>query len=106
MELFEILINEIYFQGITVLNELRNIYFIDTLDPKITKITVSEFNKAYFIFSESDANQSKILKKVLPTYGREKNKYFDASVLCNYSKVGQIEIREFLVKIFLTLISF
>jgi len=105
MELFEILINEIYFQGITVLNELRNIYFIDSIDPKITKITVSEFNKAYFLYSETDPNQSKILKNVLPTYEKEENKDFDASVLCNYSKMGQIEIREFLVKIFLTLVS-
>lgn len=106
MELFEILINEIYFQGITVLNELRNIYFIDTIDPKNTKINISEFNKAYFIYSEGDKQEpGKTLKLILPSSSKIQNKDVDTSIPSNYSKMDYIEIREFLVKIFLTLVS-
>jgi hypothetical protein len=105
MEIFEIIINEIYFQGITVLNELRNIYFIDTIDPKVQKINVHQFNSAIFIYSEGEKQEpSKTLKEIFNNKNNY-NKEIDVSVLSNNSKEDYIEIREFLVKIFLTLVS-
>lgn len=108
MELFEILINEIYFQGITVLNQLRNTYLIDRIDPTISKINISDFNNAYLIFSGGEdgynSDESKILIDVL-SKSKTKNNDIDTSVLSNSSKRDYIVIREFLVKIFITLIS-
>ena len=50
-EVIETVINEMSFQGITTLNKLRNIFFIDFLSPNISSINTNYFNTTMIVYS-------------------------------------------------------
>lgn len=106
MELYEIIVNELYFQGVTLMNELRKTFFIDLIDPAKNSLEIRYFNSAIFIYcSEEEKSGYKEIDKG----GDDKDKQ-DLSTVLTYlceikSKNEEISIREFMVKIFLTVVS-
>jgi hypothetical protein len=107
MELYELLINELYFQGVTIMNELRTIFYIDLIDPKLISIDIRDFNSAIFIYC---SEEEKVSDKEIDKGGEDKDKH-DTSTLLNYlvergnrNKLYEINLREFMVKIFLTVV--
>ncbi len=45
MDLFKLLINELYLPGVTLLQEIRSIYFLDIIDPKMGELDCNDFIK-------------------------------------------------------------
>jgi len=93
-ELFEVLINEMYFQGFSIMNQLRHLYFIDVINPfAITSIDTNLFNKAYFVF---------------PSYVEHNDKseiFNQIREICNSESEGtfNMDLRQVMTKIFLTI---
>lgn len=101
MNLYEVLINELYFQGVSVMNQLRKIYFIDLIDPKIHTIETKDFNSVLFVYSEDEKQdkERQDIADILQLICEKKNKYdpkYD-------NKYDDLSLREFMVKIFLTI---
>jgi hypothetical protein len=102
MQLYEVLINELYFQGVSVLNEIRKVFFIDSLDPNLTVLETKYFNAVTFIYctddekhkdsNQADDNNRQELHRILQNFCMRKKRY------------EAISLREFMVKIFLTIV--
>jgi hypothetical protein len=104
MEVYELLINELYFQGVSIMNELRKTFFLDLIDPSKTIVETRYFNSVLFIYSPEEEKFKEIEKG-----GDEKDKQ-DLNTILNYlcdlnSKYEEVSFREFMVKIFLTVVS-
>jgi hypothetical protein len=99
MELFEVLINELYFQGSTILNELRKTYFLDSIDPNLLNIDTKHFNSVVFIYSNEEDKHKDINDEV-----NRQELYRILQIFCRKKKNESISMREFMVKLFLTLV--
>lgn len=102
MQLYEVLINELYFQGVSVLNELRKVFFLDCIDPNLGVLETKYFNAVTFIYctddekhkdsNQVDDNNRQELHRILQNFCNRKKRY------------EAIHFREFMVKIFLTIV--
>ncbi len=86
------------------MNELRKTFFLDLIDPSKTIVETRYFNSVLFIYSPEEEKFKEIEKG-----GDEKDKQ-DLNTILNYlcdlnSKYEEVSFREFMVKIFLTVVS-
>ena len=72
MDIFKLLINELYLPGVTIFEQIREKYLLDIIDPKIKEIQIKDFNKVISfnktIYGSLDANledKNEKLKKSL-----------------------------------------
>lgn len=60
MDIFKLLINELYLPGVTIFQQIREKYLLDIIDPKIKEIQIKDFNKVISfnktIYGSLDAN--------------------------------------------------
>jgi len=96
MDLFEILINELYFQGVTIMNKVRELHFIDSIDPSMSTLNVKHFNSIYLVYNE-DESINRIFSFII-----QKLDYSDREKII--SSRQELIPREFLVKIFISVI--
>ena len=104
-EITETILNEITFQGISIINKLRESYFIDYLSENILKVNTKAFRSVVLVYSNewdkrhyatintenpSGFNLAKFLNRLKNKYHKKKNKVFD--------------LREFTIKIFITVL--
>lgn len=99
MELYEMLINELYFQGITLINQLRETFFIDLIGPKVSSIQTRFFTSAVIVYSDEakedksgDDNKHDLMKVINYLCSKDKNH-------------PQLKLRDFMIKVFLTVVS-
>lgn len=45
MDIFQLLINELYLPGVSIVNTIREKYMLDIIDPKTKDIHVKDFNR-------------------------------------------------------------
>ena len=45
MDIFKLLINELYLPGVTIFQEIRDQFFLDIIDPKTKEIQIKDFNR-------------------------------------------------------------
>ena len=102
MDLFDILINELYFQGITITNKIREIFMLDALDERSTfsSLQVKDFNPVFLVFNEDESKGdiSKIFSFCVDKLNINNNSLDKKEV------VETLVPREFLIKIFLTVV--
>ena len=106
MELYETIINELYFQGITLLNELRKTFFLDMIDPSVTNIDTKYFNSVVIVYY---ADEDKINTIETDNENVESNKQNIPVILQHFinkkNKKEILSLRKFMIKLFLTLVS-
>lgn len=102
MELFEILVNELYFQGITVINKLRNLYLIDSLDTTVTSLLPKHFNPVFVVYYEDESIKQDVTR--ILGYTIERLNFNNNAQYQRTSLKEELVPREFLVKIFLTIV--
>ena len=98
-EVIETVINEMSFQGITTLNKLRNIFFIDFLSPNISSINTNYFNSTMIVYSNDiDKQHNKLnefnLSLFIERLIKKRVKY----------RERRLYIKELIVRIFITII--
>ena len=97
MEIYEMFINELYFQGITVMNQIRKLFMIDMINPlTINTIDTKNFNTVILIFPANTNNEND--KTEIPNIIRE-----FLTIEKDTFKNLDLSIRDFMVKIFLTI---
>ena len=84
-----------YFQGFSLMNQLRNLYQLDTINPAIEIIQSKDFNKAYFLFSTKveDNTHSEILNQISDMCLLDKDEDFNS----------EIHLKDIMIKMFLTI---
>ncbi len=97
----ENIINENYFQGISLLNKLRQAYYLDLIDNDITSIETKIFKYTLVIHS----------KEWEKRHENDKNNYFDILKFINYLKDKpknkhnkKLVLKEILIKLLITII--
>ena len=97
----ENIINENYFQGISLLNKLRQAYYLDLIDNDITSIETKIFKYTLVIHS----------KEWEKRHENDKNNYFDILKFINYLKDKpknkhnkKLILKEILIKLLITII--
>ena len=100
-DLLENIINENSFQGISILNKLRQKYYIDLLDKEITSINLKDFRYTIVVNSNEWEKRHKA----------GENNYFDLIKFLDYlkdkpknKKDNKLLIKEFLIKILITIV--
>jgi hypothetical protein len=99
MDLYEVLINELYFQGVTIMNQIRETFFIDLINPATTSINTEYFTAATFVYiageekDQGDTDRHDLGKML--TYFCSKRK----------KQTETLKIRDFMIKIFITILS-
>ena len=100
-DLLENIINENSFQGISILNKLRQKYYIDLLDKEITSINLKDFRYTVVVNSNEWEKRHKA----------GENNYFDLIKFLDYlkdkpknKKDNKLLIKEFLIKILITIV--
>jgi hypothetical protein len=97
MGLFESLINELYFQGFTILDQIKRIYYIDMIDPKVGTIDTRHFNSVTILYTDDEKTD------------KERQENFQLIQLLCGSKKGkkpcELSLREYMIKLFLTIVS-
>jgi len=100
MHLYETIINELYFQGVSILNELRKTFYIDLINPKLNSIDTKQFTSAIFVYYYDDERLEKA--------NEELNKVDLNSILTflckKRRKKNDLSLREFMAKLFITII--
>jgi hypothetical protein len=91
MSLFDTLINELYFQGFTIMDQIRKLFFLDIVDAKDNLIDTKLFNSVYIISGEDQMDKDKEYEVLM--------NYLTASY-----KSKPFNMREFLVKMFITIV--
>lgn len=102
MELFEILINELYFQGVTITNQLRSLFMFDSVDHSVKNLFVKHFNPVYTVYYEDDSKQD--ISKILQYIGKNFDIYMEGKISNEESKPTNLSSREFLIKLFITIV--
>lgn len=109
-DVLETLINECSFQGISVINRLRELYFIDFLDPNVIDIETKYFRSTLLIYSDEwdkrnyasinseNPNGFNLIKFLGRLVKKEEEKEESGARIQNFS------LREFVVRIFITFI--
>lgn len=100
MHLYETIINELYFQGVSLLNEMRKTFYIDILNPKLNSIETKLFTSAVFIYYYDDEKIEKV--------NEDANKV-DVNSILTYickkpRKKDELSLREFMARLFITII--
>jgi len=100
MHLYEIIINELYFQGVSLLNEMRKTFYIDILNPKLNSIETKLFTSAVFIYYYDDEKIEKV---------NEDGNKVDLNSILTYickkpRKKDELSLREFMARLFITII--
>jgi transcriptional regulator NrdR family protein len=97
----ENIINENYFQGISLLNKLRQAYYLDLIDNDITSIETNMFKYTLVIYS----------KEWEKRHEKDKNNFFDIKKFINYLKGKpcnkhnkKLILKEILIKLLITII--
>ena len=97
----ENIINENYFQGISLLNKLRQSYYLDLIDNDITSIETKYFKYTLVIYS----------KEWEKRHEKDKNNFFDIVKFINYLKDKpknkhnkKLILKEILIKLLITII--
>ena len=97
----ENIINENYFQGISLLNKLRQSYYLDLIDNDITTIETKYFKYTLVIYS----------KEWEKRHENDKNNFFDVLKFINYLKDKpknkhnkKLILKEMLIKLIITII--
>ena len=97
----ENIINENYFQGISLLNKLRQAYYLDLIDNDITSIDTKAFKYTLIIYS----------KEWEKRHEKDKNNTFDILKFINYLKERpkgkhnrKLILKEVLIKLLITII--
>ena len=105
-EIIENIINECSFQGITLLNKIRNIYFIDSLDNSINIIETKYFRGFNIIYSnEWNKRNANSLKSENPNvFNLVKLINFLKNDLGNDMHRYNLVLRELVIKIFISFI--
>lgn len=95
MDLFEVLLNELYFQGITITNKLRERYMFDSIEQSQTKLSVKLFNRAVILIAEDERKQeiTKVINYIMKQPENNKS-----------SSESSIDTKEFLVKLFISVV--
>jgi len=100
MHLYETIINELYFQGVSLLNEMRKTFYIDILNPKLNSIETKLFTSAVFIYYYDDEKIEKV--------NEDGNKVDLNSILTHICKKprkkDELSLREFMARLFITII--
>jgi hypothetical protein len=100
MHLYETIINELYFQGVSLLNEMRKTFYIDILSTKLNSIETKLFTSAVFIYYYDDEKIEKV--------NEDANKV-DLNSILTYickkpRKKDELSLREFMARLFITII--
>ena len=97
----ENLINENYFQGISLLNKLRQEYYLDLIDNNITSINTKTFKYTLIVYS----------KEWEKRHENDKNSFFDLLKFIKYlkdkpksKKSKKLILKEVLIKLLVTII--
>ena len=90
MELFEVLLQELYYQGITILNNIRRKYCIDSINPVKSSLIPMYFNYNIIIHHEEDPKSD--LHKLMKLFDQDKQNKAQSEFL----------LRDYMIKIFLT----
>ena len=53
MSLYQVLINELYLQGFSILDQMRNVFRFDIINPTCELIETKDFNTVNFLFSSA-----------------------------------------------------
>ena len=103
--ILENIINEISFQGITILNKIREVFFIDFLDKNVKNFDTKYFNSAILVYD------FKWEKKHLNNENVENFEVFNIVKFINRlckkeknNKYNNFNLREFMMKIFNTIL--
>ena len=98
-EVIETVINEMSFQGITALNKLRDIFFIDFLSPNVSSINTNYFNTTMIVYSNDLDKQSNKLNEFNLSL-------FIERLIKKRVKLREqrLYIKELIVRIFITII--
>ena len=104
-DVMETIINESSFQGISVLNKLREKYFIDFISPNVNEIKIEPFSSTVMLFSEDWD------KRHYDTINSENPKAFNIIRLLERFKKKpkkkismKLNLRELLMKLFITIL--
>lgn len=104
-DLSETIINECAFQGITILNRLRELYFLDIIDHNITEIQTQYFNSPCFVYSnawEKD-NKNIINTEIMTVFNLAKFLKFMVTK-DRKERYNVLNMNEFLIKVFITFV--
>jgi hypothetical protein len=97
MGLFESLINELYFQGFTILDQIKRIFYIDMIDPKVGTIDLRHFNSVAILYTDDEKTD------------KERQENFQLiQLLCGSKKQKkpcELSLREYMIKLFVTIVS-
>ena len=105
MNLLETIINECTFQGITLLNKLRQIYYIDILDEKINIIETKYFRGILILYpNEWEVKHNEFINKENPDVFNIVKflKRLITKPIKEHNK--KLLLREFIIKIFITIL--
>ena len=104
-DLLEVIINESTFQGISMINRLRETYFIDLLSQRVSKIQTKYFRTTVLIYSnEWDMRHYATINTENPS-GFNLVKFLDRIKSKQKKKRSCVfNLKEFVIRIFLTII--
>jgi hypothetical protein len=98
MGLYESMINELYFQGFTLLDQLKKAYYIDALDPSTSTLDSKLFNSVIILYTDDEkTDKERYENNELLQHLCEPNR--------KAKKSHEFSLREFMIKIFLTVVS-
>ena len=98
MEIYDMLINELYFQGITIMNQIRKVFFLDLINTKVSTIDTRHFNTVYMVYPSNTNNEND--KTEIPNIIRE-----FITIEKDTFKFSELSLRDVMVKVFLTIES-
>ena len=104
-QVLENIINEMYFQGINILNKIREVFFIDYLSKNIIEINTKYFNGVYIIYSnEWDKRHTDSINTEKPN-SFHLIKFIDRLINKKRNNhVLNLNIRELTLKVFMTIL--
>ena len=104
-QVLENIINEMYFQGINILNKIREVFFIDYLSKNIIEIKSKYFNGVYIIYSnEWDKRHTNTINTEKPN-SFHLIKFIDRLINKKRNNhVLNLNIRELTLKVFMTIL--
>ena len=103
--IMEIIINECTFQGISLLNKIREIYFIDSLDNDINVVETKYFKGVLVLYPKDwDNRHLESMKKGNPNAFNIIKFYNRLKVKSKKEHKNKLLLRELIVKLFITIL--
>ncbi len=103
-DLMEKIINECTFQGINLLNKIREIYFIDSLDISVNIIDTSFFRGVLVFYPNEWEERQGTQKKEIQTSFNIVNFYKRLKNKAQKKRRQQFSLRELIIKLFITIL--